>query len=175
VKTTSLENGRHGDYLARDAALGLESSHRGCRAKRPTIAVRWVLLSLFQKCHRWTVRVSSGIFRWFLWCPPSPPLDPRMPKRGVMEDGKLVRNLGRSVTESLCQGDGRESRMKFFMATVGTGRMLHAALRRLEPYPASFGGISVTVLCSDIRERIRALHTDEPTFELARARIIPVV
>jgi predicted metal-dependent hydrolase len=34
---------------------------------------------------------------------------------------------------------------------VGTSRLLHAALRRLELYPACFGGISVTTLCSDIR------------------------
>src|SRR5882757_9150406 len=57
---------------------------------------------------------------------------------------------------------------------VGTGRLLHAALRRLELYPACFGGISVTTLCSDIRERIQALHANEPTLELARARILPV-
>jgi uncharacterized protein len=57
---------------------------------------------------------------------------------------------------------------------VGTGRLLHAALRRLELYPACFGGISVTTLCSDIRERIQVLHTDEPTLELARARMLPV-
>jgi predicted metal-dependent hydrolase len=58
---------------------------------------------------------------------------------------------------------------------VGTGRLLHAALRRLELYPACFGGISVTTLCSDIRERIQALHADEPTPAIARARILPVV
>jgi hypothetical protein len=58
---------------------------------------------------------------------------------------------------------------------VGTGRLLHAALRRLELYPACFGGISVATLCSDIRERIQALHADEPPPELARARILPVV
>jgi uncharacterized protein len=57
---------------------------------------------------------------------------------------------------------------------VGTGRLLHAALRRLEPYPACFGGISVTTLCSDIRERIQALDANEPTPELARARILPL-
>jgi len=57
---------------------------------------------------------------------------------------------------------------------VGTGRLLHAALRRLELYPACFGGISVTTLCSDIRERIQALDADEPTLELARARMLPV-
>jgi hypothetical protein len=58
---------------------------------------------------------------------------------------------------------------------VGTSRLLHAALRRLELYPECFGGISVTTLCSDIRERIRALHAEEPTPEPARARIIPIV
>ena len=58
---------------------------------------------------------------------------------------------------------------------VGTGRLLHRALRRLELYPACFGGISVTTLCGDIRERIRALHADQPTPQLDRARILPVV
>jgi predicted metal-dependent hydrolase len=57
--------------------------------------------------------------------------------------------------------------------SLGTERLLHAALRRLELYPACFGGISVTVLCSDIREWIQALNTDEPTPELPRARILP--
>jgi uncharacterized protein len=57
---------------------------------------------------------------------------------------------------------------------VGTARLLHAALRRLEPYPESFGGIAVTVLCNDIRERIQALHADEPAPELSRARILPI-
>jgi predicted metal-dependent hydrolase len=58
---------------------------------------------------------------------------------------------------------------------VGTGRLLHAALRRLELYPACFGGISVTTLCSDIRERIQALNADELMAELAPARILPFV
>ena len=58
---------------------------------------------------------------------------------------------------------------------LGAGRLLHAALRRLERYPACFGGISVTVLCCDIRERIQALNANEPTPELARARILPAV
>jgi predicted metal-dependent hydrolase len=56
---------------------------------------------------------------------------------------------------------------------LGTARLLHAALRRLELYPACFGRISVTVLCSDIRERIQALNANEPMPELARARILP--
>ena len=58
---------------------------------------------------------------------------------------------------------------------LGTGRLLHAALRRLESYPACFGGISVTVLCTDIRERIQALNANERTPKLARARILPAV
>jgi predicted metal-dependent hydrolase len=58
---------------------------------------------------------------------------------------------------------------------VGTSRLLHAALRRLELYPACFGGISVTTLCSDIRKRIQALHTDGPMTELTRARILPII
>ena len=58
---------------------------------------------------------------------------------------------------------------------LGAARLLHAALRRLELYPACFGGISVTVLCSDIRERIQALKANEPTLELARVRILPAV
>src|ERR1700719_5324334 len=51
---------------------------------------------------------------------------------------------------------------------LGTGRLLHAALRRLELYPACFGGISATTLFSDIREQIQALQADEPTPALAR-------
>ena len=58
---------------------------------------------------------------------------------------------------------------------VGTGRLLHAALRRLELYPATFGGISVTTPYNDIRDRIQTLHADEPMPEHARARILPVV
>jgi uncharacterized protein len=57
---------------------------------------------------------------------------------------------------------------------VGTGRLLQAALRRLEPYPPGFGGISVTVLCDDIRERIQAINTNGPTPALTRPRILPI-
>jgi hypothetical protein len=56
---------------------------------------------------------------------------------------------------------------------LGTTRLLQAALRRLEPYPAHFGGISVTLLCSDIQERLQALHSDESAFGLAPPRILP--
>ena len=55
---------------------------------------------------------------------------------------------------------------------LGTGRLLQAALRRLEPYPPGFGGISVTVLCGDIREQIQAMNSTGPSPELTRPRIL---
>jgi len=58
--------------------------------------------------------------------------------------------------------------------SLGAGRLLQAALRRLEPYPPVFGGISVTALCDDIREAIQAINADEPTLELAPVRILPL-
>jgi predicted metal-dependent hydrolase len=56
---------------------------------------------------------------------------------------------------------------------LGTVRLLQAALRRLELYPPRFGGISVTLLCNDIRERLQALQSDEPPLGLAPVRIRP--
>jgi len=56
---------------------------------------------------------------------------------------------------------------------LGTLLLLQAALRRLELYPASFGGISVALLCSDIRERLRALEAGEPASQLISPRIWP--
>ncbi len=55
--------------------------------------------------------------------------------------------------------------------TLGTALLLQAALHRLERYPARFGGISVTLLCSDIRERLKALETIKGAAQLASARI----
>src|SRR5277367_58526 len=40
----------------------------------------------------------------------------------------------------------------------GTTLLLQAALGRLERYPASFGGISVDVLCDEIRGCLQALE-----------------
>ncbi len=57
---------------------------------------------------------------------------------------------------------------------LGAGRLLQAALRRLEPCPPVFGGISVTALCDDIRERIQAINANGPTPELTRPRILPI-
>ncbi len=54
---------------------------------------------------------------------------------------------------------------------LGTVLLLQAALRRLDLYPASFGGISVAVLCGDIRERLRMLEAGEPASQLISPRI----
>ena len=54
---------------------------------------------------------------------------------------------------------------------LGTMLLLQAALRRLDRYPAGFGGISVTVLCHDIRERLRTLEAGEPASQLHSPRI----
>jgi uncharacterized protein len=58
--------------------------------------------------------------------------------------------------------------------TLGAGRLLHAALRRLERYPPVLGGISVTALCDDIRELIQAINANGATPELTRPRILPI-
>jgi len=42
---------------------------------------------------------------------------------------------------------------------LGTARLLRAALGRLEPFPAYFGGISVELLRNDIRTWLQALDT----------------
>src|SRR5216684_5798338 len=57
---------------------------------------------------------------------------------------------------------------------LGTVLLLQAALRRLDLYPASFGGISVAVLCGDIRERLRMLEAGEPASQLISPRISAV-
>jgi uncharacterized protein len=56
---------------------------------------------------------------------------------------------------------------------LGAARLLQAALRRLEPYPVCFGGISVILLCTDIRQRLQGLNSDEPALGLAPPRIRP--
>jgi uncharacterized protein len=56
---------------------------------------------------------------------------------------------------------------------LGTALLLQGALQRLDRYPASFGGISVTLLCHDIRERLRTLEAGEPVSQLISPRICP--
>jgi predicted metal-dependent hydrolase len=41
---------------------------------------------------------------------------------------------------------------------LGAARLFGRALKRLEPYPADYGSVSVTVLCEDLREWIKALE-----------------
>jgi len=53
----------------------------------------------------------------------------------------------------------------------GTAQLLQAALKRLERYPAHFGGISLSLLCNDIREWLPALETDAAAPRLSFARI----
>ena len=56
---------------------------------------------------------------------------------------------------------------------LGTVLLLQGALRRLDVYPPSFGGISVSLLCEDIREGLRMLEAGEPARQLASPRIRP--
>jgi len=56
---------------------------------------------------------------------------------------------------------------------LGTILLLQAALRRLDRYPEFFGGISVRLLCRDIRERLRMLEAGEPGSRLVSPRIQP--
>src|ERR1700680_382948 len=58
--------------------------------------------------------------------------------------------------------------------SLGTTRLLQGSLRRLEPYPACFGGISVILLCNDIRE-LQALNSDEPALGLAQPRMTSAI
>jgi predicted metal-dependent hydrolase len=57
---------------------------------------------------------------------------------------------------------------------LGTQRLLHAALRKLESYPADFGGIDVTILCNDIRERLHSLESHPSAEHLTPVRISPL-
>jgi len=55
----------------------------------------------------------------------------------------------------------------------GTTLLLQAALRRLDRYPESFGGISVALLRNDIRERLQRLEAGEGLSQLMSPRIRP--
>jgi hypothetical protein len=54
---------------------------------------------------------------------------------------------------------------------LGTERLLRAALRRLERYPACFGGISVDLLRDDIRAWLKELEAGAPAPQYNVARI----
>jgi predicted metal-dependent hydrolase len=55
--------------------------------------------------------------------------------------------------------------------SLGTTLLLQAALGRLDRYPSDFGGISVALLCQDIRECLRTLEEGEPAAQLPSPRI----
>jgi predicted metal-dependent hydrolase len=54
---------------------------------------------------------------------------------------------------------------------LGAMLLLQAALKRLDHYPPCFGGISVTLLRHDIRERLQTLEAGEPASQLLSPRI----
>jgi uncharacterized protein len=56
---------------------------------------------------------------------------------------------------------------------AGTRRLLQRALARLEPYPASFGSISVALLRDDMREWLEALEMGAPAPQFGCPRIRP--
>jgi uncharacterized protein len=58
--------------------------------------------------------------------------------------------------------------------SLGATRLLQAALRKLEPHSPHFGGISVALLCDDIRDRLQTLKADQHPPQLDPARIEPL-
>jgi uncharacterized protein len=54
---------------------------------------------------------------------------------------------------------------------LGAMLLLQAALGRLDRYPPGFGGISVTMLCDDIRDRLRTLEASKEASQMASPRI----
>jgi predicted metal-dependent hydrolase len=54
---------------------------------------------------------------------------------------------------------------------LGTVLLLQAGLRRIERYAPGFGGISVRLVCDDIREQLRLLEAGEPASCLVAPRI----
>jgi uncharacterized protein len=56
---------------------------------------------------------------------------------------------------------------------LGTVLLLQGALCRLDRYPAAFGGIAVTLLRDDIRERLTMLAAGDLTCPMTSPRIQP--
>lgn len=56
---------------------------------------------------------------------------------------------------------------------LGSVLLLQAALRRLDRCPPNFGGISVTLVCDDVRECLRKLEGDKTDLQLSSPRIRP--
>jgi predicted metal-dependent hydrolase len=53
----------------------------------------------------------------------------------------------------------------------GAASLLRAALRRLEPFPAAFGGIEVEAVRESVRDWLKALDQDDPSPRLPIPRI----
>jgi len=54
---------------------------------------------------------------------------------------------------------------------LGTARLLHTALRRLDPYPPNFAGIDTSLLRNDIRRCLETLAAVEATAPITPPRI----
>ena len=57
---------------------------------------------------------------------------------------------------------------------LGTERLLHRALNKLDTYPRVFGNIDVAMLRSDIRDRLQSLESALPSAHLEPAQINPL-
>lgn len=57
---------------------------------------------------------------------------------------------------------------------LGTTRLLHAALQKLEPYPPTFATLDVSLLRDDIRVCLEILAGSTPSAKLAPPRIHPL-
>lgn len=58
--------------------------------------------------------------------------------------------------------------------SLGAVSLLRRALRRLEPCPASFGGIAVASLYTDVYEWLRVIETGAPSLPVAFPQICPI-
>jgi predicted metal-dependent hydrolase len=56
---------------------------------------------------------------------------------------------------------------------LGTVLLLRAALRRLDRCPSCFGGISVGLVCEDVRDCLRRLEAGEEVSQIISPRIRP--
>jgi predicted metal-dependent hydrolase len=57
--------------------------------------------------------------------------------------------------------------------STGAASLLRRALRRLELSPADFGGIAVTRLCAEIRQRLREIESGAAPSAIPRIEIYP--
>lgn len=58
--------------------------------------------------------------------------------------------------------------------TVGAASLLRLALRRLELYPVSFGGIAVASLCAQVHESLRIIEDEKQSVPAAVPQICPI-